>query len=104
MTQDGAPPDNRTPETTAKQDDARRSLREAFPGHFRPTTEEFDRLWEEGMFVVDTNVLLNLYRYSRFTRDELLQVLRALEDKLFLPHQVGREFLDRRLTTIRNQR
>ena len=56
------------------------------------------------MFVVDTNVLLNLYRYSRSTRDELLQVLRALEDKLFLPHQVGREFLDRRLTTIRNQR
>jgi hypothetical protein len=38
------------------------------------------------MFVVDTNVLLNLYRYSRSTRDELLRVLRALENKLFLSH------------------
>jgi predicted nucleic acid-binding protein len=74
------------------------------PGHFRPTTEEFDRMWEEGMFVVDTNVLLNLYRYSRSTRDELLRVLRALENKLFLPHQVGREFLERRLEIVRKQR
>ena len=79
-------------------------MRGAFPGHFRPTTEEFDRLWGQGIFVVDTNVLLHLYRYSRSTRDELLEVLRALEDKLFLPHQVGQEFLDRRLTTIRTQR
>ena len=80
------------------------SLREGFPDHFRPTAEEFDRLWDEGMFVIDTNVLLHLYRYSRQTRDELLRVLRALGDKLFLPHQVGREFLDRRLATIRGQR
>ena len=61
-------------------------MRGAFPGDFRPTNEGFDRLWREGMFVVATNVLLNLYRYSRSTRDELLRVLRALEDKLFLPH------------------
>ena len=56
------------------------------------------------MFAVDTNVLLNLYRYSRSTRDELLRVLSALEEKLFLPHQVGQEFLERRLGTIRKQR
>lgn len=80
------------------------SLRESFPGHFRPTGEQFDRLWDGGMFVVDTNVLLNLYRYSRATREELLNVLRALDDKLFLPHQVGQEFLERRLPTIRGQR
>ena len=56
------------------------------------------------MFVMDTTVLLNLYRYSRPTRDELLEVLRALSGKLFLPHQIGREFLERRLSTIRSQR
>jgi predicted nucleic acid-binding protein len=61
-------------------------------------------MWEEGMFVVDTNVLLPLYRYSRSTRDELLRVLRALENKHFLPHQVGREFLERRLEIVRKQR
>jgi predicted nucleic acid-binding protein len=79
-------------------------MRQTFPGYFRPTVEEFDRLWGEGMFVVDTNVFLHLYRYSHVTRDELLGVLRALKDKLFLPHQVGQEFLDERLVTIRSQR
>lgn len=93
-----------TPNKMAQQDDSASSLRQTFPGYYRPTDEEFDRLWEEGMFVVDTNVLLNLYRYSHVTRDELLGVLRALEDRLFLPHQVGQEFLDKRLRTIRGQR
>jgi predicted nucleic acid-binding protein len=88
----------------AKQDGSASSMRHTFPGYFRPTDEEFNHLWEDGMFVVDTNVLLNLYRYSHVTRDELLGVLRALKDKLFLPHQVGQEFLDRRLATIRSQR
>jgi hypothetical protein len=96
---------NEPPEDAKAQGSAgNKSLRETFSGYHRPTGEEFDRLWADGMFVVDTNVLLNLYRYSRSTRDELLGVLRALQDKLFLPHQVGEEFLNRRLGTIRNQR
>jgi len=104
MAREAKPRDEETPNPAAKQDDGGGSLRQAFPGHFRPTTEEFDLMWGEGMFVVDTNVLLNLYEYSLSTRSELLGVLRALKDKLFLPHQVGREFLDRRLSTIRKQR
>lgn len=104
MTQNGEPRSNGDPEIATNRGNATGSLREAFPGHFRPTAEEFARLWEDGMFVVDTSVLLNLYRYSRSTRDELLRVLLALEGKLFLPHQVGREFLARRLTTIHKQR
>ncbi len=104
MAQLDGPRSNGAPENTTDQGTASGSLREAFPGHFRPTAEEFDRMWSEGMVVLDTNVLLNLYRYSPSTRAELLTVLLALEDKLFLPHQVGQEFLDRRLTTIRTQR
>lgn len=104
MAEDRGQQDGTMPEPSSGRGAAGGSLRGTFPGQFRPTSEEFDRLWEVGMFVVDTNVLLNLYRYSRSTRDELLEVLRALGGKLFLPHQVGREFLDRRLTTIRKQR
>ena len=105
MTRDnGEPRTNDERQNATNQDNTGGSLRETFPGHFRPTAEAFDRLWEEGMFAVDMNVLLNLYRYSRSTRDELLEVLSALEEKLFLPHQVGREFLERRPGTIRKQR
>ena len=92
------------PDTRTNRTRSGNSLRDAFPGHFRPTLEEFDYLWEHAMFAIDTNVLLNFYRYSRSTRDELVAVLRALDDRLFLPHQVGKEFLERRLGTIRGQR
>lgn len=98
--EDGQRDERESPEPEARSG----SLRDVFPGYFRPTDEEFDSLWNEGMFVVDTNVLLNLYRYSHSTRGELLAVLHALTDRLFLPHQVGQEFLERRLTTIQKQR
>jgi hypothetical protein len=38
-------------------------MRDLFPGFYRPSEEEFHRVWQEGIFVLDTNVLLNLYRY-----------------------------------------
>lgn len=79
-------------------------MRDFFPGFYRPTNEEFDSLWAEGVFVFDTNVLLNLYRDSAATREQLLGVLAALSERLFMPHQVGREFLDSRLRTIGGQR
>ena len=104
MTLDNEPHDNVSPGSSAQQNSAYGSLREAFPGQFRPTPVEFEHLWEDGLFVLDTNVLLNLYRYSHSTRDELLKVLNVLTEKLFVPHQIGEEFLDRRLSTIRTQR
>ena len=79
-------------------------MRDAFPGRYRPSKEDFDRLWEEGILVLDANVLLNLYRYSGDTREQMIAVLRGLKDRLWLPHQVAREFLDRRLGVIHNKR
>lgn len=79
-------------------------MRDAFPGRYRPSKEDFDRLWEEGIFVLDANVLLNLYRYSDDTTEQMIAVLRGLKDRLWLPHQVASEFLDRRLGVIHNKR
>lgn len=75
-----------------------------FPGRYRPGEEDFDRLWDEGIFVLDANVLLNLYRYSDDTREQMIAVLRGLEDRLWLPHQIAREFLNRRLGVIHSKR
>jgi hypothetical protein len=36
-------------------------MRSVFVGHFRPTQDEFAQLWDECIFVIDANVLLNLY-------------------------------------------
>lgn len=48
----------------------------------------------------DANVLLNLYRYSESTREQLLSVLSSLGDRVWLPHQAAEEFLVHRLDVI----
>ena len=73
------------------------NMKSVFVGHFRPTQEEFTQLWNESIFAIDANVLLNLYRYSSATKDELEKALRAVENKVFITHQAAKEFLRNRL-------
>ena len=40
---------------------------------------DYGAVWKQALFVFDTNVLLNLYRYQSGTRDELLNVLEKLQ-------------------------
>ncbi|MGW6427726.1 PIN-like domain-containing protein [Nocardia sp. NPDC055053] len=49
---------------------------------------------------MDTNVLLNLYRYNESTTADLLAVLLAARERLFIPHQVVREFWRNRQTVL----
>lgn len=78
-------------------------MRSLFPGYFRPTEDGFATLWSNCIFAVDANVLLNLYRYSSDTRQELERTLTSLKDRLFLPNQVAREFLKNRLSVTAGQ-
>ncbi|NMG50879.1 hypothetical protein GO613_22560 [Azoarcus communis] len=75
-----------------------------FYGYYPPTVEQYERLWQEGLIVLDTNVLLNLYRLPTTARDELINVLELLKDRLWIPHQVALEFQRRRLTVIASER
>ena len=59
-------------------------MKKHFPGHFSPTKSEIKLLWENCIFVVDTNILLNLYRYSDATRKEFLQILDKIKERLWL--------------------
>jgi len=79
------------------------SMRDVFPAHFRPTSDELGNLWKTSTFAVDANVLLNLYRYSPETRSELEAALKSVEKQLFLPHQAAKEFLRNRLTVTAGQ-
>ena len=80
-------------------------MKDAFRGYYRPTEEEFRALWEDCVFVLDTNVLFNLYRRSDGTRDDLIDVLRQLseQDRLWLPYQVADEYQRGRLGVIDTQ-
>src|SRR3990167_6122081 len=78
-------------------------MKKSFPGYYQPTDDEFNEIWENCVFVLDANVLLNLYRYSPETRDELINVLGEISDRLWLPHQAALEYHMNRLSVIQQQ-
>jgi predicted nucleic acid-binding protein len=67
-------------------------MRDLFPGHYQPTSEDFGRIWTEGLFVFDTNVLLDIFRYSQETAEQLLSTLEKLKDRVWLPYQAATEY------------
>src|SRR5271157_1543664 len=78
-------------------------MKKTFPGYFPPTNKEADRLWENCLFTLDANILLNLYRYSDKTRNEFIMVLKTMKDRLWLPHRAAQEYFENRLTVISQQ-
>lgn len=78
-------------------------MRDTFAAFYRPSPEEIEKAWPEATFVLDTNILLNLYRYPLSARTELLEVLQALQARIWIPYHVGMEFQRNRLTVIASQ-
>src|SRR6185503_17618148 len=78
-------------------------MKELFPGFYQPTDHEFKKLWEKCTFVLDANVLLNLYRYPEEAKADLLKVIGKISDRLWLPYQAALEYQRNRLTVIAEQ-
>lgn len=78
-------------------------MRKMFPGYYCPTEEEFTSLWNDCLFVLDANILLNLYRYTIETSNKLLEILKAISGRLWVPHQAAQEYQRNRLKVIADQ-
>jgi PIN like domain len=78
-------------------------MRELFPGYYRPTEEEFAGIWQQCIFTFDANVLLNIYRYSQTTRQQFLDILKLISDRVWLPHQAAMEYQQNRLNVMAAQ-
>ena len=78
-------------------------MKKEFPGHFANDSADLKRLWDDGLIVLDTNVLLNLYRYSESTKKEFIEIFFKLKDRLWIPHQVAKEYFKNRLKVISDQ-
>lgn len=78
----------------------RKGIYDDFPGYRVPPDQELDEALRSALVAVDANVLLNLYRYNESTRDDLLGILRRVADRLWVPHQVLREFWRNRLGVL----
>ncbi|WP_238370441.1 PIN-like domain-containing protein [Heliomarina baculiformis] len=74
-----------------------------FPEFDRKSDHEFNRLWKNAVFVFDTNVLLNLYRYPASTRETFFGILKKLPNRVWAPHHVALEFQRNRLTVVSEQ-
>lgn len=77
-------------------------MKTTFKEYRRYTEEEYRELWKTSLFVFDANVLLNMYRYSRNTVRDYLEILKNLKRRgqLWLPYQVGKEFFENRIKVI----
>lgn len=79
-------------------------MKNSFIGYYAPSDDDYKRLWTEGLIVLDTNVLLDLYRLPASARDELINLLETLSDRLWVPYQVALEYQRRRLLVIASER
>lgn len=76
------------------------TLTDGFDHHYRPSAARVREAFETGLIVLDTNVLLNVLRYSPAAREELLQVLGTISDRCFIPHQVAVEYNRNRVKVV----
>lgn len=74
-----------------------------FYGFKKKSEGEIKNIWRESIFVYDTNVLLNLYRYSQKTQKTFLELLQKLKKRSWIPYYVSDEFFKNRLIVIREQ-
>ncbi len=80
------------------------TMRENFIAYYRPTEQEFAELWEKCLFLLDSNVLLDLHRFPKRVVDDFYTVFVRLSDRLWIPHQVALEYQENRLRVIADQK
>ena len=75
-------------------------MRDVFPEFFYDPSAT--KLWKKAIFVPDTNVLLDIFRFSPETSRDLVSILKQLKnkDRLWIPYQYAHEYL-MRLPSIR---
>ena len=71
-------------------------MRNAVREYIGLTDTEKQELLGRALIVLDTNVLLNLYRFSKSTREALLDALRSYENQLWMPYQIAIELMRKR--------
>lgn len=80
-------------------------LDEGFDSQIPQTSTEVRNALATGLLSLDANVLLSFYRFSPTAQKALVEVLEALDDRLWVSHQAVREFWRNRCAAIdgRNQ-
>lgn len=78
-------------------------MRKLFPGYYKPTEDEFKKIWNDGIIIFDTNVLLDFYRYSEETSNILFDIVESVKDRIWIPFKVSFEYHKNLSTVISGQ-
>ncbi|MET8786157.1 PIN-like domain-containing protein [Streptomyces sp. NPDC049097] len=72
----------------------------------KPSAQDAERgaFFTDGLIVLDTNVLLSLYEYTQTSRQEVLSALEQTAGRLWMPYQVGLEFVRGRRSTLESRK
>lgn len=67
---------------------------------------DFKSIWKDGLFVFDSNVLLDLYRLPQSAKEDLIKVLlnKDFNKRIWIGFQVLLEFLNNRYSVIGDQK
>lgn len=79
-------------------------MKNLFCGYYRPDENKFREIWQSATFVLDANILLNMYRYPEEARKQLLAVFQSIETRLWVPYQAALEFQRNRVAVIAEQK
>lgn len=71
-------------------------MKELFKWYFPHSSAQIQEIWDNGILTVDTNVLLDLYRYNQNTRKALLESLNLFNGRAWISNQVAEEFFRNR--------
>lgn len=66
----------------------------------------FKEIWKDGIFIFDSNVLLDLYRLPKSAREDLISIFKSdkFKDRIWIGFQVILEFLNNRYEAISDQK
>ncbi len=78
-------------------------MKDKFFGFYPPDEKEIEEIWENGIIAFDANTLLNLYRYSKSTKNDFIKTLTDYSERIWLPYQAGYEFHNNRISVIKSQ-
>lgn len=75
-------------------------MKNLFFEYYNLDPDKIKNIWENGVFVFDTNTLINLYRYTEKTRNDYFDVMNHYKSRIWIPYQVALEYHNNRLNVI----
>lgn len=78
-------------------------MKAVLPEYYDYSTDELRTFLQRGTIALDANVLLALYRVGKDQRNQILEVLTKVADRVFVPYQAALEYQRNRLKVVSSQ-